>query len=74
MTMNTSSIISHRMFVEALTGGRRAPASPPSPPAQVFVKPALEPVALFLDEKNQPETVPTLAVRQILSVGVGNGA
>ncbi len=72
--MNTSSIISHRMFVAALSGGRRAPASPPCPPAQVFVEPALPSAAILLEEQRRQEAIPALALRQVLSVGVGNGA
>jgi hypothetical protein len=71
--MNTHSMIPHRMFVAALSGGRHAPPPPSGPPLQILVESAAPSGAVSLDEKRRNEAVSAIGLRQIFELGARYG-
>jgi hypothetical protein len=71
--MNTPSFIPHRLFVAALSGGRKAPAPPPGQPLRVFVETDAPAAAASHEERLRREGNSAVALRRALSLGTGAG-
>jgi len=67
--MNAHSMIPHRMFVAALSGGRHASAPQSGPPLQVLVEPSASATGVSIEEKRRSEAVSAIAMRRILELG-----
>lgn len=71
--MNTHSFIPHRLFVAALSGGRKAPTPPSSPPLRVVVETGAPIVSASLEERLRRQGNSAAALSRALSLGTSAG-
>jgi len=67
--MNAHSMIPHRMFVAALSGGRQASAPRSGPPLHVFVEPLAPSAGGSVEERRRSEAVSAIALRRVFELG-----
>ena len=71
--MNAHSMIPHRMFVAALSGGRPTTSSQSSPPLPLHVELAAPASSALLEDKRRSEAVSSIAMRQVFEMGARLG-
>ena len=67
--MNAYSMIPHRMFVAALSGGSNAHAPHSGAPLHVHVDPPVTSAGTSIEEKRRSKAVSAIATRRVFELG-----